>query len=298
MKKKVILDRAAFFAALRKDNSGVFSRRLSKAQVQGIEALLDSADRHAVYDMDHVAHILAEVYHETGTYMLGIKETVMPSHTDKRPSDATVKARLEKAWKAGNLPWVTTPYWRDGGFGRGPIQLTHWSNYEKVGAALGLNLRQDPDLALDPKVGADIVVVGLSKGLFTGKKLSDYEFPRDLKAISKWHPRRMVNGVDGTDDEIARYHGSFYQALMAGGYKVVDDLIAATSITASKITADKLRFDDLAVGTVTSGVLKSADGRMSVDLGANQILIDAVTPKSKWGSLIKLVLKLLGVRYV
>lgn len=267
--KKVVLDRQKFFAALRKDNSGVFNRRLSQAQVDGINAILDSAERNGVLDMDHVAHILAEVYHETGTHMLGIKETVMPAHTDKRPSDALVKARLEKAWAAGQLPWVTNPYWRDGAFGRGPIQLTHWSNYEKVGAALGVNLRQDPDLALDPKVGADIAVVGLSQGLFTGKKLSDYEFPKDLKAEPKWNPRRMVNGKDGTDEKIARYHGSFYQALMVGGYQVVDTIVVSGPTTLSEWR----------------------DGVMDK-------VVDAVVPTSKWDWLIKFVLKLLGARNV
>ena len=226
MAKRIILDRAAFFAALRKDNAGVFNRRLSQAQVEGMEALLDSAQRHQVVDIEHVAHILAEVYHETGSYMLGIKETVMPSHTNKRPADATVKARLEKAWKAGKMPWVQNPYWRDGAFGRGPIQLTHWDNYLRMGTALGVDLRNNPDLALDAKIGADIAVVGLSEGLFTGKKLSDFRFPDDLKADPKWNPRRMVNGQDGTDSKVAGYHQAFFKALTAGGFRIEDEIKA------------------------------------------------------------------------
>jgi predicted chitinase len=275
MTMKVKLDRAAFFAALRKDNSGVFNRRLSQAQVQGTEAILDSAERNGVFDTDHVAHILAEVYHETGKYMLGIKETVMPSHTDKRPSDVTVKSRLDKAFKAGKLPWVKTAYWRDGAFGRGPIQITHWSNYEKLGIALGVNLRQDPDLALDPKVGADIAVVGLKLGLFTGKRLSDYQFPKDLKAEPKWHPRRMVNGQDGTDDEIAAYHRSFYQALLAGGYKVVDEFAAVGTVTADKIKASEIKVDKITASSITASKAP------------------ATVPASKWDWIIKLI-KLLG----
>jgi predicted chitinase len=212
------MDRGIFFAELRKRGSRVFGASLSQPQVEGVEAILDSCIRHNVTDPHHVAHCLAEVYHETGGYMLGIKETVMPSHKDKRPSDETVKARLEKAWKAGRLPWVKAPYWRDGGFGRGPIQLTTWPNYERMGKQLGVDLRHDPDLALDTKIGADIAVVGMSEGMFAGRKLSNYAFPSALNASPANHPRRIVNGKDGTDAEVAGYHRAIHAALIAAGY--------------------------------------------------------------------------------
>jgi predicted chitinase len=214
------MDRSAFFGAVR---TRVFAGSASQPQVDGTEAILDSCIRHNVTDPHHVAHCLAEVYHETGGYMLGIKETVMPSHKDKCPSDETVKARLEAAWKAGKLPWVKAPYWRDGGFGRGPIQLTTWPNYERMGKRLGVDLRHDPDLALDPKIGADIAVVGMSEGMFTEKKLSDYTFPAALDEPPAQHPRRIVNGKDGTDAEISRYHRAFYAALMAAGFGKPDE---------------------------------------------------------------------------
>ncbi len=212
------MDRAKFFAGLRSRDSGVFGTSLSQAQVDGTEAILDACIRHNVTDPHHVANVLAQVYHETGAHMLGIKETVMPGHKDKNPSDAVVKSRLETAWKAGKLPWVKTPYWRDGAFGRGPIMLTHWSNYEKFAKRLGVPLRQKPELALDPKIGADIAVVGMSEGMFTGRKLSDYQFPAALDAIPASNPRRIVNGHDGTDARVAGYHRALYRALMAGGF--------------------------------------------------------------------------------
>lgn len=46
-------------------------------------------------------------------------------------------------------------------YGRGYIQLTWDYNYEKYGAALGLNLLQHPDLALQPDVAAKILVLYL-----------------------------------------------------------------------------------------------------------------------------------------
>jgi predicted chitinase len=212
------MDRAKFFAGLRSRDSGVFGTSLSQAQVDGTEAILDACIRHNVTDPHHVANVLAQVYHETGAHMLGIKETVMPGHKDKNPSDAVVKSRLETAWKAGKLPWVKTPYWRDGAFGRGPIMLTHWSNYEKFARRLGVPLRQKPELALDPKIGADIAVIGMAEGMFTGKKLAGYSFPAALDAIPAHNPRRIVNGQDGTDAAVARYHRAFHRALITAGF--------------------------------------------------------------------------------
>ena len=212
------MDRTRFFDALKKRGSGVFGTSLSQAQVDGINAILAACDRNGVWPLQHRANILAQVYRETGGYMLGIKETVYPSHKDKNPSDATVIKRLDAAWKKGQLGKVKTPYWRDGWFGRGPIQVTHKDNYVKFEAILGVPLTKKPELALDPIIGADIAVIGMSRGLFTGKKLSDYPFPDAIDYPSKDNPRRIVNGPDGSDKEVAGFHRAFADALRSAGY--------------------------------------------------------------------------------
>lgn len=215
------MDRAKFFASVRARASGIFGTSLSPQQVQGCEAILDACEKYRVTDQHHVADILAQVYHETGGYMLPIKETVMPSHKDKNPSDATVIKRLDTAFAKGQLPWVRSPYWRLGWFGRGPIQTTHERNYEKVGQAIGVDLVKNRDRILEPTIGAASAVVGMRDGLYTGKKLADFDFSKELAQVSKtgsFGPRRIVNGKDGTDVKIAGYHRAFYAALSAAGY--------------------------------------------------------------------------------
>lgn len=204
------MNRSRFFAALRSRGSGVFGTSLSQGQVDGIEAILDSCIRNNVRNVHHVSNILAQVYRETGGRMSPVRETFADS-------DKQAIQRLESAWKAGKLKWVKTPYWRNGAFGRGPIQITHWAMYEKMGKRLGVPLRQNPNLALDPKIGADIAVVGMSEGMFTGKKLSDYRFPAALDAEPDKNPRRIVNGNDGSDAEVAGFHRAFYKALGEAG---------------------------------------------------------------------------------
>jgi hypothetical protein len=153
--------------------------------------------------------------------MSPIKETVYRSSTNKNPSDSVVIKRLNTAWEKGQLSWVKTPYWKDGWFGRGQIQITHKNNYEKMGKKIGVNLVSSPSLALEIENSAAIAVLGMRDGEFTGKKLSDYAFPLALDADWQAHPRRIVNGKDGTDANIKKYHLSFYSALIDSGYKVV-----------------------------------------------------------------------------
>jgi len=230
------MNREAFFAAIRP----AFGNRLSQPQVAGIEAILYAAIEAKVLDPHHVAHVLAHVRRETGGYMSPIKETVMPSHRDKNPSDAEVMQRLERAFARGKLPWVKKPYWRDGAFGRGPIQITHWRNYEKIGRAIGVDLRGKPDLAMDPTIGGKIAVIGMRDGLFTGKKLADYRFPAALDAAPKNHPRRIVNGQDGSDAEVAKFHRQFHAALVKAGWS---EASTARKAAAPKPAAVRKRTD-------------------------------------------------------
>ena len=214
------MDRAKFFDYIRTHTSGVFGGKLTQPQVDGINSILDACVKYNVTNPHHIAHILAHVYHETGKYMSPIKETVYRSSTNKNPTDAIVIKRLNTAWAKGQLSWVSTPYWKDGWFGRGQIQITHKNNYEKLGKKIGVDLVSNPSLALDLKNSAAIAVLGMRDGEFTGKKLSDYEYPRALDADWQSHPRRIVNGKDGTDVNIKLYHLNFYNALIHAGYKV------------------------------------------------------------------------------
>lgn len=205
-------DLPTFFAAVR---ASVFGGKLTPGQVQGCEAILAACDRHGVTDPRHIANILAQAHHETGGQMEPVKETVMPYHKDRNPSDAEVIRRLEAAWSKGQLTWVKKPYWREGWFGRGLPQLTHRDGYAKWGDILGIPLVVNPDLALDLNVSADILVLGMRDGIFTGKKLADYlNATRDDPAAA----RAIVNGdVPKIGPEIAAKHKAFLAALVAAG---------------------------------------------------------------------------------
>lgn len=207
------MDHKAFFAYLRRSDVPIFGKSLSQRQVDGITAILKAG---AHLPLDHLAHVLGEVAHETGRGMYPIKETVFRSHTNQNPSDDVVKARLDAAWAKGVMPWVKSAYWRDGFFGRGQIQLTHEANYKKFSPLVGVDLVANPSRALDLDISAKVAVLGCEKGLFTGRKLADYD---TSVCYNHKQARRIVNGyVEKQAGDVANCATHFAIALRAAGY--------------------------------------------------------------------------------
>ena len=215
------MNKAAFYAAVR----ARFDQRLTQQQVDGFEAILEAS---ALLPISYRAYLLATAWHETATLMHPVKETVMPGHVNRIPSDAAVAARLEAAWRGKKLPWVKTPYWRrdaDGKywFGRGFVQLTHKANYVAMSKLTGIDLVTNPARALDPRTSAEILVRGCSEGRFTGKALRDY-LPGDYL-----NARRVVNSLDAAR-MIALYAEDFEAALKKAGAGEGSDLPAITPL--------------------------------------------------------------------
>lgn len=140
---------------------------------------------------EQIAYVLATAYWETGRTMKPVREAF-------GKSDADTIRRLDRAWEKGQLSWVSKPYWRKdeddkAWFGRGYAQLTWKANYEKAGRKLGLDLVADPALAMKPEVAAQILVIGMIDGWFTGKALPDYVGGGKKDYLGA---RRVVNGTD------------------------------------------------------------------------------------------------------
>ncbi|WP_421578632.1 glycoside hydrolase family 19 protein [Shinella sp. M31] len=205
------MNRSAFYASVRQRASGVFGTTISQSQVQGIEAILDEAERRGT-PLQHLAYILATAYHESAHTMQAVRETLATT-------DAGAIRALESSWKRGKLPWVKTTYWRkdpDGKswFGRGLVQITHKANYAKLGLLIGVDLVKNPSKALDLPTAIEILFVGMELGSFTGKSLSDYisDGRADYEGA-----RRIVNGTDKAA-LIADYAKAFEKALRDAGY--------------------------------------------------------------------------------
>lgn len=177
--------------------------RMSQEQVNGHLAILHEAFRRGV-SQQQTAYVLATTHHETGGTMMPVRETF--ASTDQQAID-----RLERAWRSGKLAWVKTPYWRDGWFGRGLVQITHLDNYRRLSPYAGVNLVVDPTAALRMDIALKIMFEGMLRGLFTGKSLDDVSEPA-TSAPNFLNDRIVVNGKDRAT-LIAGYADTFYDAL-------------------------------------------------------------------------------------
>jgi predicted chitinase len=178
---------AIFFASVR---SRLFGGALTKPQVDGINAILAEANTRGLADPRQLAYVLATAYHETGRAMAPVREIG--------------KGR-------GRAYGVADPKTGQTYYGRGYVQITWKTNYERLGRRLGVDLVAAPDRALEPRLAAAILIVGMREGLFTGKTLDDcFDAAR-----SDWSgARRIVNGLDRAD-EIAAHARAFHVALIA-----------------------------------------------------------------------------------
>lgn len=215
------MDRAKFFAELRKKDSGVFGTALTQGQVDGLSRLLDVwAKWYKDQPVVFLAAALTNIYRETGGRMQPVLETYAPDRS-------TAALRLQKAFKAGKLKWVKTPYWvkdPDGNIwvGGGDIQLTFKANYVKAEQRLktlfgvDIPLSTKPDLILDPVVSAHVAFSGMIHGWFTSEDLGDH---LEKDGSVDWVDSRSI--VNGDEKHIAselRVAGNaFWRALKEAG---------------------------------------------------------------------------------
>lgn len=238
-----------FFSYLRR---APFGNRLTQAQVDGINVILDVWNYYHLTDRRWLANILAQIFHETGGRMQPVRET-------NANSDAQAKSRLEAAWKAGKLKSVKTPYWRDGFFGRGFIQITHEDNYDRLSDRLDIDLLRYPEKALDPLISARIAIVGMAEGLFTNgrHKLSDYF---NAKVDDPEGSRAIVNGTDKAK-LIAGYHKNFLDAIDAASVEApVSDANAALATADDVKPSASGSVKSLIGGTVGTAVVSAVVG--------------------------------------
>lgn len=220
-------NKSAFFAELRRSNA-VFQQKLSTAQVEGIEAITDAC---IGLPIEYVAYILATALHETGGKMQPVVENLnytsdalISKFSRERISIADANKYGRRAGQAANQQAIANCIYGgewgrknlgntkqgDGWLmrGRGLVQITGRSNYEKFGIA------NNPDRALDMSMAVYMLVHGSVKGLYTGRKLGDY---LDGGRRDYVGARAVINRNDMAQ-LIAGYAVAIEGALLAGGW--------------------------------------------------------------------------------
>lgn len=212
------MDKAVFYAMLRKRDSGVFGTSLSQSQVNGIEGILDGFITHGDGRAKTLAYALATTVRETGSKMVPVREGFAKS-------DAAAQAYVQRNYGHKGKNWYCWPAGPYGHvyYGRGRVQETWYENYKKTSEEMGVDFVQFPDKRLDPVLDAQILFSGLLDGRWNGrgKGIAFYlpdDGPDDVK-----NARRTVNVLDHWE-EIAGYYRAFMKAIdAADGVPVSDD---------------------------------------------------------------------------
>lgn len=194
-----MINRDKFFYSIRQS---LFKPGLKQKQVEGINAILDIWEARGLTDLRWLAYMLATTYHETAKTMQPIEEYGKGKGY-----------RYGKKIKRSGIPYTLPDKIY---YGRGYVQLTWYENYETMGRLLGINLLQNPELALHPNFAAQIMFEGMTMGNshfgdFTGKSLENYF--NDKK--EDWvNARKIINGLDKAE-LIAGYGKKFMVGLVA-----------------------------------------------------------------------------------
>lgn len=189
-----MIDRTMFFPAVR---SSLFGGDLDQKQVDGMNAILASWEETHDPIMPRLAYVLATAYHEARLPPLW------------RPEMQPV----EEYGKGHGLPYGNPdPVTGQIYYGRGLVQLTWKTNYERMGEIVGAALLSHPERALEPELSTRILIEGMVRGTFTGKALKDYFPPGGTPDFVG--ARRIINGTDKAA-EIAEHAEKFNAALQA-----------------------------------------------------------------------------------
>lgn len=211
------LDHRKFYTAIRSMFRG---NTMSQAQVDGINNILDECEEEMLI-RQQTAYCLATAFHETGQRMTPVREGFASS------DEGAIRAvtSLYRRGKISTNYALPHPVTGESYYGRGYVQLTWYDNYKKAGDWLGIDLVGDPDLAMEPKTSARILVEGMKRGAFTGKKLDDFSEPRS--SLNFVNDRAIVNGRDRAE-MIAGYAQKFDNALEGWKWEFGDEKSADT----------------------------------------------------------------------
>lgn len=182
-----------FFPAYRES----FKESLKQSQVDGLNTLLGfiQADE-SITDVRHIAYMLATIKHECANRWQPIEEFASGKAYEGRKDLGNVQPGDGVRYK-----------------GRGYVQITGRSNYRRFGYLLHKDFENYPSLVLNNDLSYQIASMGMLRGLFTGKKLSDYINPAGCDYINA---RRIINGTDEAK-RIAGYAVKFERILIKSG---------------------------------------------------------------------------------
>jgi predicted chitinase len=139
-----------------------------------IEAIKHECKAQGIGLNTQIAYVLATVEWETAQTFKPVREAFW----------------LSEDWRRQNLRYY--PY-----YGRGYVQLTWHTNYTKYAQMLGVDLVNNPDLAMESNIALFVLVHGFKTGTFTGRKITNFINVHQADFVNA---RRCINARDHAHD--------------------------------------------------------------------------------------------------
>ena len=132
-----------------------------------------------VPDQTYRAYILATIKHECADTWRPLREYGSDQYLSKYDYDQPLGKQLGNTQPGDGKLFA----------GKGYVMITGRANYERIGKFMGIDLVNKPELACDPANAYRIIVYGMLNGLFTNRRLSQYQG-------DYFNMRRIINGID------------------------------------------------------------------------------------------------------
>jgi hypothetical protein len=181
-----------FDSAITTSKSKPCGEVLEKSEIAAISYLIEAFYVNGWTDYRLLAYALATVRLECGRHMMPVRECFAKD-------DATARACVKKAGREYAKVIDGHVY-----YGRGFVQLTWRSNYEKEG------IENNPDKALEPDFAARLLFAGLVDGRWNGRKKGLFYYLDELK--NPVEARRTVNGLNKAE-LVASWYYDFLHAI-------------------------------------------------------------------------------------
>lgn len=217
------MDKKAFFDNVR---GPLFSGSIPATAVTTIEAIVDEAAKSNASITD-LAYMLATAYHEVGRALVPIRENMNYTKADRIratwptrfPTNASAVPYVNHPQKLANKVYggrLGNDTVNDGWLyrGGGLAQSTGKENYIKVKNYSGVDVVASPMLITRLDVSVIALVHFMLDGVYTGKKLSDYNGAAGFVQM-----RAIINAdVKANGAKVAGYAKKFLSGLTAAGY--------------------------------------------------------------------------------
>lgn len=181
-----------------------------------VDATIAACRKHGLPLNEQIAYVIATVEHETAATFKPVKEAYWINNAE--------------AYRQQHFSYY--PY-----YGRGYVQLTHKSNYQKYSDLLGLDFVSNPDKVLDKNISLFILVHGMALGKFTGKRLGEYinKNEKDFKRA-----RKVINRNDKAA-HIANIAEKWLDILTTREEKTVPQTRLVSQLSASDVNIEKYK---------------------------------------------------------